>query len=86
MHRDGKHIYTAINEKINKMKQHKDSMKEEKNPVISPGTLVYSPIEGKGQVIAIEVSLPNCQTNLRQEHKTLVVLLVWARQWIISWI
>lgn len=26
------------------------------------GALVYSPIAGKGQVIAIEVSLPNCQT------------------------
>lgn len=49
------YIDTAINEKINKMKQHKDSTKEEKNPVISPGTMVYSPIAGKGQVIAIDV-------------------------------
>ena len=37
-------------------------MEKEKNSVISPGTLVYSPVAGKGQVIAIEVSLPNCQT------------------------
>ena len=56
------YIDVAINEKINRMKQHKGLAKKEKNSVISPGTLVYSPIAGKGQVIAIEVSLPNYQT------------------------
>ena len=44
------------------MKQQKGFKEKEKNQVISPGALVYSPIAGKGQVIAIEVSLPNCQT------------------------
>ena len=56
------YIDTAINEKISRMEQHKSFMEKEKNSVISPGTLVYSPVAGKGQVIAIEVSLPNCQT------------------------
>lgn len=56
------YIGAAINEKISRMEQHKSFMGKEKNMVISPGTLVYSPTAGKGQVIAIEVSLPNCQT------------------------
>ena len=38
--------------------------KEKKNSIISPGTWVFSPIAGKGQVIAIEVSLPNYQTKV----------------------
>ena len=56
------YIGTAINEKISRMEQQKGFTEKEKNQVISPGALVYSPIAGKGQVIAIEVSLPNCQT------------------------
>ena len=56
------YIGAAINEKISRMKQQKGFTEKEKNQVISPGALVYSPIAGKGQVIAIEVSLPNCQT------------------------
>lgn len=56
------YIGAAINEKISRMEQHKSFMGKEKNSVISPGALVYSPVAGKGQVIAIEVSLPNCQT------------------------
>lgn len=56
------YIDTAINENINRMEQHRCLEKEEKNSVISPGTLVYSPRAGKGQVIAMEVNLPNCQT------------------------
>ncbi|MDO4338669.1 MAG: AlwI family type II restriction endonuclease [Eubacteriales bacterium] len=56
------YIGTAINEKISRMEQHKSLLGKEKNQVISPGALVYSPVAGKGQVIAIEVSLPNCQT------------------------
>lgn len=56
------YIGTAINEKISRMEQQKGFLEKEKNQVISPGALVYSPIAGKGQVIAIEVSLPNCQT------------------------
>ena len=56
------YIGTAINEKISRMEQQKVFTEKEKNQVISPGALVYSPIAGKGQVIAIEVSLPNCQT------------------------
>lgn len=58
------YIASAIKEKIDGMEQHKKLMQEKKNLVILPGTLVYSPIAGKGQVIAIEVSLPNCQTKL----------------------
>lgn len=56
------YIGTAINEKISRMEQQKGFTEKEKNQVISPGALVYSPIAGKGQVIAIEVNLPNCQT------------------------
>lgn len=56
------YIGTAINEKISRMEQQKGFTEKEKNQIISPGALVYSPIAGKGQVIAIEVSLPNCQT------------------------
>lgn len=56
------YIDTAINEKISRMEHRRCLAKEEKNSVISPGTLVYSPIAGKGQVIAMEVNLPNCQT------------------------
>lgn len=58
------YIDTAINENINRMEQHRCLEKEEKNSVISPGTLVYSPRAGKGQVIAMEVNLPNCQTKI----------------------
>ena len=56
------YIGNAIDEKIKRMEQHGCLVKEEKKLVIAPGTLVYSPIAGKGQVIAIEVSLPKCQT------------------------
>lgn len=56
------YIGTAINEKISRMEQQKVFWEKEENQVISPGALVYSPIAGKGQVIAIEVSLPKCQT------------------------
>lgn len=56
------YIGNAINEKISRMEQQKGFTEKEKNQIISPGALVYSPIAGKGQVIAIEVSLPNCQT------------------------
>ena len=56
------YIGTAINEKISRMEQQKGFTEKEKNQVILPGALVYSSIAGKGQVIAIEVSLPNCQT------------------------
>lgn len=56
------YIGTAINEKISRMEQQKGFTEKEKNQVILPGALVYSPIAGKGQVIAIEVNLPNCQT------------------------
>lgn len=56
------YIGTAINEKISRMEQQKGFTEKEKNQVISPGALVYSPIAGKGQVIAIEVNLPNYQT------------------------
>lgn len=58
------YIDIAINEKINGMEQQGKLAHEKKNSVISPGTLVYSPIAGKGQVIAIEVGLPNCQAKL----------------------
>lgn len=56
------YIGNAVDEKIKRMEQHGCLVKEEKKLVIAPGTLVYSPIAGKGQVIAIEVSLPKCQT------------------------
>ena len=58
------YIDIAINEKINGMEQQGKLAHEKKNSVISPGTLVNSPIAGKGQVIAIEVGLPNCQAKL----------------------
>ena len=44
------------------MEQHGCLVKEEKKLVIAPGTLVYSPIAGRGQVITIEVNLSKCQT------------------------
>lgn len=56
------YIGNAVDEKIKRMEQHGCLVKEEKKLIIAPGTLVYSPIAGKGQVIAIEVSLPKCQT------------------------
>ena len=58
------YIDTAINEEISRMEQHKVFMEKEKNLVILPGALVYSPVFGKGQVIAVEVRLPNCQTKI----------------------
>jgi len=56
------YIGNAVDEKIKRIEQHGCLIKEEKKLVIAPGALVYSPIAGKGQVIAIEVSLPKCQT------------------------